>query len=309
VALAPRPHVSVFDVVCQQLSPARAMRQGGSTAAQRGPARRSSFCGRGDASPLSLVWVFSLPLLFLPGAAATSAAPQQGNRWVPVAVGSRPRLQLRDRAASVGTQGVATGGLLRLKSKVKRLSNSTLSGDALQEEVLKRVAQEQVSLLNRLSQLDGELRHMLETAKVDLHLASESDTALTNITERTDAATLESKETVDRINATNMTQQEINKRTVKTEVIEAAMRAQIADALDKEAQAASAASVMQQVDENRRTLQRLGPRLLKLNSRLNSIEARLQHNNISEVVEDASKRAMMDVLRDMNRGLYRQLPG
>mmetsp|Transcript_3199 Transcript_3199/g.7675 ORF Transcript_3199/g.7675 Transcript_3199/m.7675 type:complete len:297 (-) Transcript_3199:43-933(-) len=278
----------------------------------------------GRTSLLQSAVVFVLPLVLLPGTTkATSAVSRRGGVQLGATTfltvggdggsssGGRSRLRRGARATLLGEHGgSAAGGLLEFVSKAKRLANSVgkSADDTLQEQVLLRMSQEQVSLLSRLSQLDGELSRLLEAAKSDLVLANESDTVLTNITDRTEAATLETQETSTIINATNSSQQEVYKQTELTAHAEASMKAQVMNAMANEAEASSASSVEQQVDDNRRILERVGPRLTKIKRRLVAIEARLQHNNISEVVEDATKRAMSDVFRDMNRGLYRQLP-
>lgn len=220
------------------------------------------------------------------------------------AAASAHRTGLRRAGTAVGAEGQA--------SSVAELSDTGFAGGAsmsgsVTAAILRKVTEEQVILLSRLARLDQAVSATLARAMADKQTAAEADKALRDVKERTEKSKGYSEGTAKLVEQTAATQKKAAEET-KASLTEISESFNTTDkALNESGKAAEVSTVKNQVDDNKRLLDRLGPRLIKLSQRLEEVEGVLQKGNISAVVNDASKVAMSDVLRDMNRGMYQLL--
>jgi len=218
------------------------------------------------------------------------AAPIVVARWLAAVAAAG---HCRDALAAAGDSSVVRG---------------SVGDDAGSAIMLRKVSEEQVLLLDRLSRLQASLNGTLARAQSDLIAAGRSESDIASVARRVARAGDMSQTTAQLAVEANLTAQKVANETNVSLAEMAAAQNKSAEAKNQTASAEDMRTVAHQVEDNRRLLQRLGPRIKKLTLRLSGVEARLQKGNVSEVVEDAAKRAMSDVLRDLNRAAYQTLP-
>lgn len=229
----------------------------------------------------------------------------------PAGLGATPRARyggdfprLREQMVA-GTMHVGFHLGARGRRSVQVSANN--SDDNATSALLGRVSVAQVQLLRRLAWLNQEFNSTFERAALDLEVATKAEAALLNVSQQIEAANATSQATAQSIIAANWSQQ--NSLSVIEDVLETignVTNHTAALANDAE-EADSMLSISHQVADNHRLLDQLAPRLRVLADRMDAVEAKLMDGNLSEVVRDGTKRAMMDVFKDMGRGFYRFL--
>mmetsp|Transcript_170494 Transcript_170494/g.546834 ORF Transcript_170494/g.546834 Transcript_170494/m.546834 type:complete len:253 (-) Transcript_170494:81-839(-) len=175
-------------------------------------------------------------------------------------------------------------------------------------ETLRTIELGQTAILERLQMIDGVINRTLARVRSDLLLATTMNVGLEELNTRVEASKLMAQETNLSAKLANAS---LNSTANLTEVMRVAQNktnASIAKVNATLAEVSDIAMMVAQVQENSRMLHDVSPRMKRIALRLSMVEARLQGGNVSEVVEDITKRSMTDVLQDMNRALYRIMP-
>mmetsp|Transcript_85467 Transcript_85467/g.217886 ORF Transcript_85467/g.217886 Transcript_85467/m.217886 type:complete len:256 (+) Transcript_85467:200-967(+) len=175
-------------------------------------------------------------------------------------------------------------------------------------ETLRTVELGQAAILARLQMIDGVINRSLARVQSDLLLASKTNVGLDELSTRVEASKLMTQETILTAKLANTTLNSTGKLTLDLKAAQNKTNASIAKVTASLGEVSDIATVIAQVQENSRMLDGISPRLKKIASRMSMVEARLQGGNVSEVVEEITKRSMTDVLRDMSRALYRTMP-
>mmetsp|Transcript_91141 Transcript_91141/g.262870 ORF Transcript_91141/g.262870 Transcript_91141/m.262870 type:complete len:252 (+) Transcript_91141:109-864(+) len=213
--------------------------------------------------------------------------------------------------SAVSVEAARQGALRRASAATEGVAGAIVEGAAssgpLTADILRKVSEEQVMLLNRLARLDQAVSATLARSTADMATAVAANKALLNVKEKTAQAKVYAEGASELVKETR-TKQNSDSKAGEEAWKELKEASKATDAAIKEnAKALEISAVSHQIDDNKLLLKRLGPRITALATRLTSVELVLQKGNISAVVNDASKVAMSDVLRDMNRGMYQLL--
>lgn len=211
----------------------------------------------------------------------------------------RLRLRMRSLAAAL---------LARRRAGAPGLDVLAESTSATEPMFLKRVSQEQAILLEHLSWMNKELDAATARLDIDMKWAASTKDALDHSNQRIEEARVRSEKTEEALMHSNASRRKVVTELNESDATLTNISNYAANAKDFIDEADVLEDISARADDDHRLLQGVAPAVTKLQHRMNSVEAYLGYGNLRQVTQDATKRALTDVMQDLMRSTYQLLP-